>query len=69
MAKISNMSFHSFVEGMERVLKIRVVKAILAIFEVTERKATTGVCESESENPIHFPSFKTVFEILISHGS
>lgn len=32
------------------ILKIRVTKAIAAILEVIERKATTGVGELESEN-------------------
>jgi len=43
------MNFHSVSEETKIVLKIRVAKAILAIFEVTERKATTGVGELESK--------------------
>jgi len=34
---------------MKTILKIRVTKAIPAILEVIERKATTGVGELESE--------------------
>lgn len=43
IAKISNRSLHSFGEKTKIILKIRVIKAIAAILEVIERKATTGV--------------------------
>lgn len=49
MANISNISFHSFGEKTKIILKIRVIEAIPAIFEVIERKATTGVGEFESK--------------------
>jgi hypothetical protein len=52
---------------MKIILKIRVIKAVAAILDVVERKAATGVGELESKN-LNFLSFKTVHEILISHG-
>jgi hypothetical protein len=47
IAKISSISLHSFGEKTKIMLKIRVIKAIPAILEVIERKATTGVGELE----------------------
>jgi hypothetical protein len=43
IAKISNRSLLSFGYKTKIILKIRVIKAIAAILEVIERKATTGV--------------------------
>jgi hypothetical protein len=57
IAKISNISFHSLGEKTKTIVKIRVDKAIPAILEVIERKATTGVGELESEN-FEFPPFQ-----------
>lgn len=50
IAKISNVIFHSSGEKMKIMFKIRVIKAIPAILEVVDKKATTGVGESEWEN-------------------
>jgi hypothetical protein len=44
-------------EKTKTIVKIRVDKAIPAILEVIERKATTGVGELESEN-FEFPLFQ-----------
>lgn len=57
IAKISNISFHSFGEKTKIILKILVIKAIPAILEVIERKATTEVGELESEK-LEFPLFQ-----------
>ena len=47
IANISSIVLHSFGGKMKIMFKIRVIKAIPAILEVVDRKATTGVGESE----------------------
>nr|YP_358628.1 hypothetical protein PhapfoPp082 [Phalaenopsis aphrodite subsp. formosana]AAW82565.1 hypothetical protein [Phalaenopsis aphrodite subsp. formosana] len=49
IARISKRRCHSVNEKEKGISKIRVAEAETATFEVTERKATTGVGESESK--------------------
>lgn len=48
IASIPNKIRHSFDESFKVIVKIRVAKFNPATLEVTDRKATTGVGESES---------------------
>jgi hypothetical protein len=49
IANISRRKCHSLEKEEKTILKNRVSKAKPAIFEATERKATTGVGELESK--------------------
>ena len=49
IARISRRRCHSFDKKEKGISKIRVAEAEAATFEVTERKATTGVGELESK--------------------
>lgn len=68
IASISRTKCHSFDEKGKTMLRVRIVNARIATFEATERKATTGVGESESGRRLLVPpSHSKPCMILLFH--